>query len=231
MKAAVLLALCVLIGSVIGGAIFFTVLNSTLNSTSNTDKSQPQTVEWETLEIEFRYWVWNYDEIVPGVMSPLPIRKQLSKTLVFYVANTAEKRIEGFRFKDCIDFQNKSAVGMVFPFISSFPEYGEKASFTMKDVKFPLALVLVSLSWDVKEKTFWRENESRYEVLNIWGSVVAYQIVNPGEEQINVNFKYALGRAIVIEMDPDVFQEMLYPNETITINILPKYAPLLGIPP
>ena len=227
MKLAVLLALCILVGSAIGGFIFFTAFNKADGS----QNSQPKTIEWETLEIEFRYWVWNYVEVVPGVMSPLPVRQQLSKTLVFYVANTPEKRIEGFKFKDCIDFQNKSAVGMVFPFICSFPKYVETASFTMKDVKFPLALVLVSLSWEVKEKTFWRENESRYEVLNIWGSVITYQIVNPGEEQINVSLKDALGHAIIIEMDPEVFQEMWRPNEIITVNILPKYAPLLGIPP
>jgi uncharacterized membrane protein (UPF0127 family) len=193
-------------------------------------RSKELTVEWETIQINFKFWIY-VEETFGGFTFKVP--KQMSKTLIFYVADTKEKKIEGFKFKECIDFKGVNAVGMIFPFLYRFPyEYIEGATFTMENVKFPLVLVVVDLYWDLKEKTIWKQNESSYEVLSISGNVVSHQIIYPGEKQINVSFKN-LSHPVVLEMDPEVFKEIrgIYETRGMEINISPRYASLLGIPP
>ena len=57
-------------------------------------------------------------------------------TAKVYVADTENKRREGYRFKHSIDFKDVGAVGMIFVGVE-----GEIVTFTMKDVGFRLILI------------------------------------------------------------------------------------------
>ena len=102
---------------------------------------------------------------------------------ILYVANTSELRSEGYKHKDSIDFNRKGAVGMIFLDVISIDwrEIDKTIVFTMKDVKFPLVLLVVAkklLQPDIIIDEIYMEPGQGYKI-TIWkGPIGPYYIDN-----------------------------------------------------
>jgi uncharacterized membrane protein (UPF0127 family) len=124
---------------------------------------------------------------------------------ILYVANTSELRSEGYKFKDSIDFNRKGAVGMVFLDVVSigWGEIDKTIIFTMKDVKFPLVLLVVAeklAAPDVIIDEVYMEPEKEYKI-TIWRSWA-------GPYYINNKTIIMLSGLYFIELDPLFAREL-----------------------
>jgi uncharacterized membrane protein (UPF0127 family) len=94
---------------------------------------------------------WRTTCLYIGLDKDKYIQSEAGYNAKLYVADRPELHAEGYRNKKSIDFENKSAVGMVFigPWMPEYPflsySINEKTiTFTMKDVSFPLVLAIVA---------------------------------------------------------------------------------------
>jgi uncharacterized membrane protein (UPF0127 family) len=122
-----------------------------------------------------------------------------------YVANTSELRSEGYKHKDSIDFANKGAVGMIFTNVINIDwrEIDKTIVLTMKDVKFPLVLLVVAeklAAPDVIIDEVYMEPEKEYKI-TIWRSWA-------GPYYINNKSILTLSGLYFIELDPLFAREL-----------------------
>jgi uncharacterized membrane protein (UPF0127 family) len=124
---------------------------------------------------------------------------------ILYVANTSELRAEGYRYKDSIDFAGKGAVGMIFLNVINIDwrEIDKTIVFTMKDVRFPLVLLVVAeklAAPDVIIDEVYMEPEKEYKIA-IWRSWA-------GPYYVNNKSIIMLSGLYFIELDPVFVREL-----------------------
>jgi uncharacterized membrane protein (UPF0127 family) len=124
---------------------------------------------------------------------------------ILYIANTSELHVEGYKFKDSIDFANKGAVGMIFTNVINIDwrEIDKTIVFTMKDVKFPLVLLVVAgklLQPDIIIDEIYMQPNQDYKI-TIWRSWAGPYYVN------NKNI-LTLSGLYFIELDPGFVKQL-----------------------
>jgi hypothetical protein len=210
-KELLFMCIAVIVIAVVGAVGVFTS-NSGHVAQVITQTKQAKQVEWGvvTAKTSTSY----VDECVFNTSTRtyrLPCWKTAESIFKLYVADTKEKMAEGFRFKDSIDFEGKNASGMLFLLYKYYSDY---VCFTMKEVNFSLKLLIGSLHVDIREKDFWKPNESRYYVASASIHIVNTYDLKPNDE-VCISLRYLI-TPVAIELSPET---PLYSN---TIELDPK---------